>query len=166
MRSRSRLLVPLVVCAVTLGSASVASATTDTLGTHAGPPLVARSSQVADTASPAIGALPSGSRVSSSTFQGDCSWVTCTIRLNRAATRNARDASWLIGAAAGACAVVTEGAGAVVCGAAIAPAAVTLAVAAGRYYESGRCLGIKFTHPPVPSVAWPSSVKYGTRNCS
>jgi hypothetical protein len=166
MRSRSRLLVPLLVCAVTLGSASVASATTDALGTHDGPPLVAPSSRVANTASPAVGALPGGVQARSSTFQGDCSWVTCTIRLNRAATRNARDASWLIGAAAGACAVVTEGAGAVVCGAAIAPAAVVLAVAAGRYYESGDCLGIKFTHPPVPSVAWPSSVEHGTHNCS
>jgi hypothetical protein len=43
MPSRSCLLVPLLVSALTLGSASVASATTDPLGTHDGPPLVERS---------------------------------------------------------------------------------------------------------------------------
>jgi hypothetical protein len=46
MSSRSRLLVPLLVSAVTLGSAGVASATTDPLGTHEGPALVG-TSQVA-----------------------------------------------------------------------------------------------------------------------
>jgi hypothetical protein len=121
---------------------------------------------VAQTAPAAASHAVSTFALRSSTFQGDCGWVTCTLRLNRAATRNARDAGWLIAAAAGACGVVTSGAGAVVCGAAIAPAAVTLAVFAGRYYEDGDCLGIKFTHPPVPSVAWPSRVKHGSYNCS
>jgi hypothetical protein len=99
------------------------------------------------------------------TFSGSCGWFTCTVRLNRAATRNARDASWIIGAAAGACGAVTAGTASIVCAAAIAPAAVVMAVAAGRYYEAGRCLAINFAHPPLPSIAWPSSVKHGDHNC-
>lgn len=43
------------------------------------------------------------------TFSGSCGWFTCTVRLNRAATRNARDASWIIAATAGACGAVTAG---------------------------------------------------------
>ena len=43
MSTRARLFVPLLACAVTLGSAGVAGATTDPLGTHDGPPLVERS---------------------------------------------------------------------------------------------------------------------------
>ena len=96
--------------------------------------------------------------------QGDCGWVTCTIRFDRASTRNARDAGWLIGAAAGMCAVLTGGILAVVCGAAIGPSAVIIAVYAGRYYESGNCLQIKVTKS-WPAAAWPGSVKRGTRNC-
>lgn len=99
------------------------------------------------------------------TFQGSCGWFTCTIRLSRGATRNARDAAWIIGAAGGACGVVTAGAAAIVCGAAIAPGAVVLAVAAGRFYEEGDCLAINFTHPPLPSIAWPSRVEKRRYNC-
>lgn len=104
--------------------------------------------------------------VADPTFQGDCGWVTCTVRLSRGATRNARDASWIIGAAAGACGVLSGGTLAVVCGAAIAPASVVLAVAAGRYYEDGNCLGIRFTKTPPATAAWPVSVKRGSYNCA
>lgn len=99
------------------------------------------------------------------TVSGGCGWVNCTMRLNRAATRNARDAGWIIPFAAGACGVVTGGAAAVACAAAIAPAAGLLAVFAGRYYEAGNCLAIKFTHPPFPPAAWPSQVKRHSHNC-
>lgn len=102
--------------------------------------------------------------VADPTFQGDCGIITCTLRLNRASTRNARDAGWLIAAAAGGCAVISAGVGAVVCGAAVAPAATLLAVAAGRYWENGNCLGIKIAVAPgTPS--WPTQVKKNTFNC-
>lgn len=96
-------------------------------------------------------------------IQGDCGIISCTIRFDRAATRNARDASWIIGAAAGACAVLSSGTLAIVCGAAVAPAAVVAAVAAGRYYENGNCLGIRFY--VLGGVGWPTEVKRNTYNC-
>jgi hypothetical protein len=126
---------------------------------------LAQSPAAASVGAPAIGTLARGARVSTRKFQGDCGWFTCTIRLNRAATRSARDAGWLISAAAGMCAVLASGPGAVVCGAAVAPAAVGLAVFAGRYWEEGNCLGIKLTHPPIPPRAWPSKVRRGKYNC-
>lgn len=95
--------------------------------------------------------------------QGDCGIISCTVRLDRAATRNARDAGWLIGAAGGPCAVISAGTLAIVCGAAIAPAAVVLAVAAGRDYENGNCLGIRFY--VAGGVGWPTEVKRNTYNC-
>jgi hypothetical protein len=102
--------------------------------------------------------------VADPSFQGDCGYTTCTLRFNRARTRDARDASWLISAAAGACGVATGGTLALVCGAAIAPAAVVIAVAAGRYYEDGDCLKIKF--PVIGGIAWPGRVKHGDYNCT
>lgn len=96
-------------------------------------------------------------------FQGDCGIVSCTARLDRAATRNARDASWLIGAAAAICGVASGGALAIVCAAGVAPASVVLAVAAGRYYENGNCLAIKYY--VVGGAGWPSEVKKGQYNC-
>ncbi|MFN8018785.1 MAG: hypothetical protein U0P45_11760 [Acidimicrobiales bacterium] len=103
--------------------------------------------------------------VADPSFQGDCGYVTCTLRLNRARTRDARDAGWIIAAAGGACAVMSAGALAVVCGAAVAPAAVVLAVAAGRYYEDGDCLKIKFSVTPGSS-AWPERLEHGDYNCT
>jgi hypothetical protein len=101
------------------------------------------------------------------TFQGDCGRLTCTVRVDRAQTRNARDAGGVIGIAAGVCGVFSAGTLAIVCGGAIAPAAGVIALAANRYYEQGDCLAIKFTKPglPGPQLAWPASVKRGTRNC-
>jgi hypothetical protein len=101
------------------------------------------------------------------TFQGDCGRITCTVRIDRAQTRNARDVGGIIGIAAGACGVFSAGTLAVVCGAAVAPAAGVIALAANRFYEQGDCLAIKFTKPglPGPQLAWPTSVKRGTRNC-
>ena len=102
--------------------------------------------------------------VADPSFQGDCGYVTCTLRFNRARTRDARDAAWIIGAVGGACAVVSAGTLAIVCGAAVAPAAVVLAVAAGRYYEDGDCLKIKFSI--AGGLAWPGRVDHGDYNCT
>ncbi|MGK5680265.1 hypothetical protein [Actinoplanes sp. URMC 104] len=91
------------------------------------------------------------------------------MRIDRAQTRNARDAGAVIGIAAGACGVFSAGTLAVVCGGAVAPAAGLLALAASRYYEQGDCLQIKFTKYPGPAgvrAAWPGAVKRGTRNCT
>jgi hypothetical protein len=102
-------------------------------------------------------------------FQGDCGSLTCTVRLDRAQTRNARDAGAVIGIVAGACASVSLGTLAPVCGAAIAPAAGITALAAARFYEQGDCLQIKFSKIPGPGglpVGIPGSVRRGTRNCN
>ena len=102
-------------------------------------------------------------------FQGDCGHLTCTVRLDRAQTRNARDAYAVIGIAAGACGAISAGTLAVACGAAVAPSAGLLALAAARFYEQGDCLQIKFTKHPGPAgvrAAWPGAVKRGTRNCT
>jgi hypothetical protein len=102
-------------------------------------------------------------------FQADCGNVTCTVRFDRAQTRNARDAGAVIGIAAGACGVFSAGTLAVVCGGAVAPAAGLVALAAARFYEQGDCLQIKFTKHPGPGgarAAWPGAVKRGTRNCT
>jgi hypothetical protein len=96
-------------------------------------------------------------------YQGDCGIVTCTVRLDRAQTRNARDAGWLIAAAGGICAAFSAGTLLIVCAAAIAPVAVVIAVAAGRYYEAGNCLGIRFGR--VGGAGWPVQVTRYTYNC-
>ncbi|MSO86620.1 MAG: hypothetical protein EXQ71_03745 [Acidimicrobiia bacterium] len=107
--------------------------------------------------------------VADPSFQGDCGTVTCTVRLDRAQTKNARDASQLVGAAATICGVLSGGTLAIVCGAAILPASIVLATFAGRYYGDGNCLGIRFNKYPVPPlvtfVGWPTQVKYGEYNC-
>ena len=95
--------------------------------------------------------------------QGDCGWVTCTIRFDRATTRNVRDAGALIAISAGACSVVSGPAG-VICGASIAPSAGLIALAAQRFHEEGKCLGIKFTKN-FPPFAWPVSYSRGYMNC-
>lgn len=103
-------------------------------------------------------------------FQGDCGDVTCTVRLDRAQTKNARDVGGLIAIAGGLCAAVSGGTLAAACAAAVAPAAGVLAVAANRYYDNGNCLGVRFIKYPLPwpfpvVVAWPTEVKFGDYNC-
>jgi hypothetical protein len=109
-------------------------------------------------------APPSRAVIRSSTFEGSCGLFTCTVRLNRPATRNARDASWVISTAASMCGFIPPP-GNIICGAAVAAGAVIVAVAAGRFYEQGDCLAINFNHPPLPSAAWPSKVSRGDHNC-
>jgi hypothetical protein len=127
-------------------------------------PSAQSSVQPAQPAAATSDAAPATMALRSPAFQADCGWITCTIRLNRATTRNARDAGWLISAAGVFCGFA--GPGAAVCAAAIIPPSVTLAVFAGRYWEEGNCLGIRFSRPPIPSVAWPVRVKHGSYNCS
>ena len=97
-------------------------------------------------------------------FQGDCGYITCTVRLDRAQTRNASDASWIITGFAAACSVL-GGLTGLLCAAAIAPGAVALAVAAGRFYENGNCIGARFYLNVILPVAWPVEVRRGTYNC-
>ena len=101
--------------------------------------------------------------VADPSLQADCGWVTCTVRFDRATTRNARDAAWLVSTAAVLCSAI-GGVGAAVCGFAFALGAVEIAVFAGRYYESGNCLQLKVTKS-WPAVWWPGSVRRGTQNC-
>ena len=103
--------------------------------------------------------------VADPSFQGDCGYVTCTLRLNRAMTKNARDAGAIIGIAAGACATFS-GPVAIVCGAAIAPAAGITAVLAARYYDDGDCIKFKFYPVPPTGAAIPERLDHGTYNCT
>lgn len=95
-------------------------------------------------------------------FQGDCGYVTCTLRFNREATRNARDASWLVTAGGTMCSAFT--AAAPPCLLVVVPQAVVFAVAAGRYYEDGDCLKIKFN--PVTLSASAQRLDHGTYDCT
>ena len=102
-------------------------------------------------------------------FQGDCGRLTCTVRLDRAQTRNARDAGAVIGLAAGGCGALSLGVLSPVCAAAVAPVAGVVAVAAARFYEQGDCLQIKVAKiAPAGGVppALPGAVRRGTRNCT
>lgn len=102
-------------------------------------------------------------------FQGDCGHLTCTVRLDRAQTRNARDAGAIIGIAAGVCGAVSLGSLSPVCAVAIAPTAGITAIAAARFYEQGDCLQFKiskFRGPNGLPLVMPGSVKRGTRNCT
>jgi hypothetical protein len=101
--------------------------------------------------------------VADSSLQADCGWATCTIRLDQATTRNAREAGWLIATSAALCSPI-GGVGAAVCGFAVGFSAVEIAVFAGRYYEAGNCIQLKVTKS-WPPAWWPGSVRRGTRNC-
>ena len=98
--------------------------------------------------------------------QADCGYITCTIRLDRALTRDARDFAWY---AAPAMALICSKLGpyALICEAAAVTAGVALSVQANRYYEVGNCVSIRFglnALPPLP--AWAVEVRYGTYNCT
>jgi hypothetical protein len=91
----------------------------------------------------------------------------CTTRFSREATRNIPDGSVMAGIAMGAWC----GPGAPICAAALAAAAAGMAFIAGRYYEDGDCLGIRWnrhsllippTHNPQATAV---RVKGGTYNC-
>ncbi|WP_143175346.1 hypothetical protein [Cryptosporangium aurantiacum] len=98
-------------------------------------------------------------------FQADCGRFSCTIRFNHQTTRDATDAAGVLAAIGGGCATVS-GPLAPVCGAAIAPSAAILALAANRYDRAGDCLGIRI-YKPINGLttAIPRRVKGGTRNC-
>ncbi len=98
--------------------------------------------------------------------QADCGIITCTVRLNRATTRNIRDGAALSAIAAG---VVSAFSGGVA-----APAAAVIAawlgvygLITGRYYENGNCFGYKFLREYAfsPGYWYPTQVKKNTYNC-
>lgn len=101
--------------------------------------------------------------VADPSFQSDCGYVTCTLRFNRAKTAQARNASYLVLAAATVCGAFS-GPVALLCGAAIAPAAGVIAFAAGTYYDGGDCLKIKISK--ATGAGWPERLKHGTYNCT
>lgn len=99
-------------------------------------------------------------------IQADCGIITCTVRFNRATTRNIRDGVNITAIAAG---VATYWSGPA------APAVGVLAavlgingVFAGRYYENGNCFGIKVVPASIGTVNawWPTQVTRNTYNCS
>ena len=106
--------------------------------------------------------------VADPSYQGDCGYVSCTLRFNRARTRDARDASLLIGLSATACGFLT-GPAAPACAVAIGLQAGAIAVFANRFYEQGDCLKLKLPlsdlFSPVP-VAIPQSLDHGSYNCT
>jgi hypothetical protein len=93
----------------------------------------------------------------------NCGLFSCSVRFDRAWTRNARDVAWVASVGAVVCALIT-GPGAVACALAWGLQTVVIAVAAGRYYEDGDCLGVKKYH--VAGVWFPFRVVRGTRNCA
>jgi hypothetical protein len=97
-------------------------------------------------------------------FFADCGIVTCTARLDRAQTRNARDAAWIASVGAGFCTFIPVPPAAAACAITVLAATVTFAVAAGRYYENGNCLGIRVSR--VGGPVWPVEVGRGSFNCA
>lgn len=94
--------------------------------------------------------------------QADCGWVTCTVRLSRDLTRQARDLGRLLQIGATLCARFSGLVGAI-CWGAVLPAASLLAEFASRYYNNGNCLGMRFNL--LGPAAWPVEVRRGTYDC-
>jgi hypothetical protein len=121
-----------------------------------------------DAAAPAKIAPASPAAVLSEAFDTSCGLLPpqCTLRLNRATTRRARNAAVLAGSiAAGACDPVDIPGLQTVCRTVIGVSVGALALAASNYYEDGDCLGIEILAGPVP-IASPVRVKHGDHNCS
>lgn len=95
-------------------------------------------------------------------IQANCGWTSCTLRLDRAQTRNARDAA-AVGMILGSACFLT-GAAAGWCGFAVAISVGPIALAAARVYESGNCLSVTFNYFGGHSLPL-GSVKRGTYNC-
>jgi len=113
------------------------------------------------------GIAPSSQAViNSAPYEASCGLLppNCTVRLNRATTRNARDTAQLAGPIATAACALVPGPGAI-CAAVIGGGAAGLAVIATRYYEDGDCLALKIMPAPTPLVS-PERVKRGEHNCS
>jgi hypothetical protein len=135
-------------------------------------PAAASAGQAAGNASDAAAAAKvapaSQAAVLSEAFDTSCGLLPpkCTLRLNRATTRRARNAATLAGTiAAGACDPVDIPTFQTVCRSLIGLSVGGLVLAASNYYEDGDCLGIELLVAPVP-VASPVRVKHGDHNCS
>lgn len=100
-------------------------------------------------------------------IQADCGIITCTVRFSRATTRNIRDGAALGAIGAGVVAAFSGGL-AVPAAALVAAALGVHNIVAGRFYENGNCLGLRFLvqHAAVPAYWYPVQVKRNTYNCS
>ena len=104
----------------------------------------------------------------SAPFDTSCGLLppNCTIRLNRATTRNAGTVTGIVsGIASAACDPLDLPIVKNVCRGAILASAGAFAIAATEYYHDGDCLGIKVLVAPTPLAA-PERVKHGQHNCS
>jgi hypothetical protein len=97
-------------------------------------------------------------------IQGDCGIVTCTVRFDRATTRNIRDGSGLTSIAGGIVTIFSGGILLPVVGV-ISGFLGANAIIAGRYYENGNCFGIKIVPGGVVNPWWPTQVTKNTYNC-
>lgn len=101
--------------------------------------------------------------VADPSVQGDCGWVTCTVRFDRTLTQFI---GWtgmsLAGLAAAACSGLGGAVGAA-CGVAILAIGWLVTSRTRNYYNNGNCLGIKFYLGGVP--AWTHQVTRNTYNC-
>lgn len=97
-------------------------------------------------------------------IQGDCGIVTCTVRFDRATTRNIRDGANL-GAIAGGVVTIFSGGIVLPVAGVITAFLAANSVFAGRYYENGNCFGIKVVPGVVVNPWWPSEVTRNTHNC-
>ena len=101
--------------------------------------------------------------VADPSVQGDCGWVTCTIRFNRSKTHwIGYSGQSVAGIASSMCALVSGGIGTAACLAAINGIGWVIGSHARNYYNNGNCYGIKF-YPFGP--AWSHQVTRGTYNC-
>lgn len=110
--------------------------------------------------------------VSDPAFQGDCGYVTCTIRFDRAWTKRMRDYGGDFGLVEGAVVTAASAVGGPVGAAVGAAAGVIVGVRAhmystqaGDFYANGNCFGIKFP-AGVPGLGWGTQVTWGTYNCA
>lgn len=103
--------------------------------------------------------------VADPSFQGDCGYLTCTLRFNRAKTYEASRVAGLINIAGAACPNFTAPIG-LVCAALILGGAAVLANQAETYYDQGDCLKIKFNKTGFGPPAWAGRVDHGTYNCT
>ncbi len=101
--------------------------------------------------------------VADPSVQGDCGWVTCTVRFDRSLTHWIGWTGWALAViAARGCAGLGVPVGAW-CGIAIVAIGWPITNRARNYYNNGNCLGIKYYRGGVP--AWTHQVTRNTYNC-
>lgn len=101
--------------------------------------------------------------VADPSYQGDCGYVTCTVRFNRAKTLEASKTAQFLSLIGTACSALGPAAG-VPCGLAATAEALYISYQAGEYYDDGDCLKIKVS--PGAVTAWPQRLEHGDYNCT